>query len=72
VDFAICDFRTLQVIGIIELDDSSHKSAARKRRDEFKDKALAAAGVPIVRIPAQRGYSPAEVREQVSVLFGQK
>jgi len=57
------------VIGVIELDDSSHKSTARQRRDEFKSKALAAAGVPIVRIPAQRGYSPTEIREQCSVLF---
>ena len=70
VDFAICDLRTLQVIGVIELDDSSHEGLSAQRRDEFKDKALAAAGVPIVRISAQRGYSPAQVREQVSVLFG--
>jgi very-short-patch-repair endonuclease len=40
VDFAICDLRTSQVIGIIELDDSSHKSEARQRRDEFKDKGV--------------------------------
>jgi very-short-patch-repair endonuclease len=57
------------VIGVIELDDSSHKSLSGQRRDQFKDKALVAAGVPIVRVQAQRGYSPAEVREQVSALF---
>jgi very-short-patch-repair endonuclease len=68
VDFAICDLRTLQVVGVVELDDSSHRRNSR-HGDKVKDKALAAAGVPIVRIPAQRGYSPAEVREQVSVLF---
>jgi len=71
VDFAICDLRTLQVIGVIELDDSSHKSSSRREADQFVNSALAAAGVPIVRIPARRGYSPAEIREQCSVLFVQ-
>jgi hypothetical protein len=71
VDFAICDSRTLQVIGVIELDDSSHGSTRSRRRDEFKDKALAAAGVPIVRIPTRRGYSLDEIRHKLSVLFGQ-
>jgi len=65
VDFAICDPRTLQVVGLIELDDASHSGLKRQRTDKFVDGALAAAGVPIVRIPAQRGYSPAEIREKV-------
>jgi hypothetical protein len=69
VDFAICDPRTLQVVGVIELDDASHSGLQRQRADNFVDGALAAAGVPIVRIPAQRGYSPAEIREQVPVLL---
>jgi hypothetical protein len=70
VDFAICDLQTLQVIGVVELDDSSHKRDSSRHGDSVKNKALAAAGVPIVRIAAQRSYSPAEIREKVSVLFG--
>jgi hypothetical protein len=69
VDFAVCDRRTLQVIGVIELDDSSHGESARQSRDEFVNAALSSAGVPFVRITAQRAYSPAEVRARVSVLF---
>ena len=69
VDFAVCDLRTLQVIGVIELDDSSHKRSSSRHGDSVKDKALAAAGVPTVRIPAQRSYSPEEIRNKVSVLF---
>jgi hypothetical protein len=41
------------------------------KRISFVHRALAAAGVPIVRIPAQRGDSPTGIREQVSSLFGQ-
>ena len=69
VDFAVCDPRTLQIVGVIELDDSSHREARRQRRDEFVDAALVSAGVPLVRIPAQRAYASAEVRLRVSVLF---
>jgi very-short-patch-repair endonuclease len=69
VDFAICDLRTLQVVGVIELDDSSHGQSSCRRGDDFKNKALAAAGVPIVRIPAQKAYSPSKVREKMAALF---
>lgn len=69
VDFAVCDPKTLQIVGVIELDDSSHDRADRQRRDKFVDAALSSAGVPLVRIPAQRVYSPAEIRQRVSVFF---
>jgi hypothetical protein len=69
VDFAVCDPKTLQVVGVIELDDSSHERIDRQRRDRFVDAALSSAGVPLVRIPAQRAYTPAEIRQRVSVLF---
>ncbi len=72
VDFALCDLGTREVIGVIELDDSSHQKTSRQRRDEFVDKALAAAGVPFVHITAQKSYTSAEVREQVSPLLAAK
>jgi very-short-patch-repair endonuclease len=66
VDFAVCDPRTLQVISVVELDDASHKNAAAQRGDQVKDRALAAAGIPIVRISARRNYNPQEIRETIS------
>ena len=69
VDFAICDLRTLKVIGVVELDDSTHKRPDARRKDEVKDKALTAAGVPVVRIPARRGYQLADVRAELAVLL---
>lgn len=70
VDFVLCDRQTLAVVAIIELDDSSHKRSRAKRGDETKNKALAAAGIPMVRIAAKRGYTPADVREQISGMLG--
>ncbi|PYJ10404.1 MAG: hypothetical protein DME93_11450 [Verrucomicrobia bacterium] len=70
VDFAVSDPRTFEIIGVIELDDSSHGKQSRRNSDRFLDEALTAAGVPFVRIVAQRGYAPAEIREKVSALFG--
>ena len=70
IDFALCDPRTFEIIGVIELDDASHGRQSRRRRDRFVDEALTAAGVPFVRITAQRGYVAAEIREKISALLG--
>ena len=69
LDFAVCDPRTLQVVGVIELDDSSHHEISRQRRDKLVDAALSSAGIPFVRIPAQRAYTPAEISLRISGLF---
>jgi hypothetical protein len=65
LDFVICDPGSYIVLGVIELDDSSHALEARRLRDEFIDGALAAAGIPILHVPAQRRYSVDKLREQV-------
>lgn len=49
VDFVICD-QDLHVLFVIELDDSTHETRDAKKRDHFKDKAFAAAGIPLKRI----------------------
>ena len=69
LDFAVCDPRTMQVVGVIELDDSSHDETSRQRRDKLVDAALSSAGIPLVRIPVQRAYTPAEIRLRISGLF---
>lgn len=51
IDFVICD-RELRVLFALELDDSSHETRDARRRDTFKNKAFAAAGVPLKRITA--------------------
>ena len=56
VDFLLCDPQSLTPLVGIELDDSSHSRAARKRRDAFVDQVFAAAGLPLLRQPVQFAY----------------
>lgn len=50
---------------VIELDDASHEEEARRDRDTFVDAALTAAGLPILHIPAQRTYAPADLAASI-------
>jgi hypothetical protein len=56
-DFVLCR-SDLSVVAVIELDDRSHERADRKDADARKNKALADAGIRLVRIPA--GALPSE------------
>jgi very-short-patch-repair endonuclease len=63
LDFVLCDPATLAVAFVVELDDKSHKQSNRKSRDEFVDRALAAAGIRVVHMPAMAGYSVENIRK---------
>ena len=63
LDFLLCDPKDFRPAVAIELDDSSHDRPDRAERDDFLNAALGAAGLPCLRIPAVRGYSPAELRQ---------
>ena len=45
-------FSKLVEVLVIELDDRSHWQMEARKRDAFKDAALASAGVPILRVRA--------------------
>jgi len=66
VDFLLCDPQTLSPIMGIELDDASHQREARQERDAFVEAVFEAAGLPIIRMPAQSSYT----KEEVSSLLG--
>jgi hypothetical protein len=68
VDFVLCDSERLRVIGVVELDDSTHARFERGVRDGLVDSALADAGIPVLRIPARESYSPAQIRDLVQSL----
>jgi len=70
VDFVVCSLSNHAVVGVIELDDQSHEKADRVGRDEFVDRALAAARIPIARFSAKKGYVVQEVRAQLEEKFG--
>lgn len=53
VDFVICN-KSFVVLACIELDGNTHEQEDRQKADNSKDEALNAAGVPIVRIDANK------------------
>jgi len=65
IDLVVCDAQTLKPLVAIELDDGSHQSRKRRDRDEFVNKACAAAGLPLLRFAVQHAYQPAELRERI-------
>jgi very-short-patch-repair endonuclease len=65
VDFVLCQPDTLAPVGAVELDDSSHQRKDRSERDDFVDRALESAGIPVLRFAARKGYAVAEVQAQL-------
>ncbi len=66
VDFLLCDPQTMRPLAGIELDDQSHQRPDLQERDIFVNGVFAAASLPLVRIPAQHAYSPAELEEKLT------
>ena len=48
VDFVLCNPENLAVIAILELEDGSHNTAERAKRDNFVDKVLKKCGYKII------------------------
>jgi uncharacterized protein DUF2726/topoisomerase-like DNA binding C4 zinc finger protein len=69
LDFVICDPGDLSIVGTVELDDKSHRKTGRQERDQFLDKTLEAAGVPILRVTARSTYSIKEVSNDLNSAF---
>jgi hypothetical protein len=61
VDFLLCNPKTAKPILGIELDDKSHMRRDRQERDDFVDKAFAAANLPLARISVKISYSTSEL-----------
>jgi Protein of unknown function (DUF2726) len=60
-DFVLCRF-DLSVVAVIELDDRSHERSDRQYADARKNKALADAGIRLVRVRAGRIPSEDDLR----------
>jgi Protein of unknown function (DUF2726) len=69
LDFVLCDIDTLDVKLAIELEDHS-QPADRGRRDRFVNTALAAAGVPLLRVRLQEKYETAMLRRDLEDVMG--
>jgi hypothetical protein len=69
LDFVLCDLETLDVKLAIELEDGT-PVADRGRRDRFVNTALAAAGVPLLRVKVQEKYETAVLRKDLEDALG--
>jgi len=69
LDFLLCDIDTLDVKLAIELEDTTQQ-ANRGRQDRFVNTALAAAGVPLLRVRLQEKYETAMLRRDLEDVMG--
>ena len=69
VDFVLCDAAMRPVV-VIELDDSSHDEEDAQDRDGFKDRAMKAAGLPMMRVRAAGKYVPRELVKGIEEAVG--
>ncbi|KZZ49434.1 hypothetical protein A3759_03765 [Thalassolituus sp. HI0120] len=67
IDYVICDKDTLDIAAAVELDDSSHERKARRERDDFVNKALKAARIPLIRFKTSRTYQVEVVRTEIEL-----
>jgi len=65
VDFVLCEPTNVAPVLVIELDDKTHRQPGRQARDALVDGVLRAAGLPILRIPAQASYDPTQLRAEL-------
>lgn len=71
-DFVLCTKDELRIVGVVELDDRSHRAKRRRERDSFLERVCGSISLPLIRIPAQRTYSPEALRSALVVLAPQK
>jgi hypothetical protein len=65
LDFVVADAANLEPRVVIELDDRSHSRVEVQQRDAFKNTALEAAGIRILRVNAAGGYDGAGLWERI-------
>ncbi|HZL91793.1 MAG TPA: DUF2726 domain-containing protein [Pirellulaceae bacterium] len=70
IDFVLCDQETLEVQLAIELDDHRQRRPERTRRDRFVSTALAAAGLPLLKVPLVEKYETAAIRKDIENAIG--
>ena len=68
VDFLLVRSGDLAPLAGIELDDRSHEAADRQARDAFVDRVFASAGLPLLHVPAQKGYDLADLKAKLAAL----
>jgi Protein of unknown function (DUF2726) len=71
IDFLLVEPGRLEPILAIELDDSSHNRADRRRRDEFLDELFDLVEFPLLRVKATGSYSPRQILRAIEEAAGE-
>ncbi|MCE5194382.1 MAG: DUF2726 domain-containing protein [Nitrospiraceae bacterium] len=65
LDFILCDIKNISPCLAVELNDSSHLSFDRKKRDEFLSSVLQSAKLPLLVFPAKRVYDSKQINVKI-------
>lgn len=65
VDFVLAHPSYLDTILVIELDDTSHQQVTTRERDSIKDRLLADAKIPLLRIRTTDKLEATELRQKI-------
>lgn len=69
LDFVVFERSSSRILLGIELDDSSHRHPNRVARDAFVDQAMAAAGVPLLRVQVTRTYNGGDLKKEIAEMI---
>lgn len=65
-DFVLCREHDVSILCVIELNDSSHNSRKRKRRDSLLRDVCDSANLPLIGITARQSYNLEALKDQLS------
>lgn len=71
VDYLLVAQDAQSVLLAIELDDWTHQSIGRQQQDDKKDKALASAGIPVIRFHAEAMPTPEMIRHEILAVLNE-
>lgn len=60
------------ILNLIELDDNSHNSESRKKRDKFINEVFASSGIPMIHIKAKNSYDKKLLIEELQRTYKTK
>ncbi len=65
LDFVLTTPKTTRIVAVIELNDATHESLDRQRRDNFLSEALHSAGIPLITFPIYQKYDSGKIRRRI-------
>ena len=70
IDFVLAEVEDLHPVAAVELDDSSHQRADRRKRDELLNNLFERAEFPLLRFPTSTIYNARKIEEKVWEVIG--